>query len=297
MTGALTGRVVAITGAARGIGLATATELQRRGAKIAIGDIDAEAVASAAAQLGPGVVTTQLDVTDAASFSAFLALTERELGPVDVLINNAGIMPIGPFLEESDATAQRILDINVGGVLLGMKLALPAMLKRGQGHIINIASVAGRSPVPGGLTYAASKAAIFSATESVRVEFAGQGVNFTCVMPSFTATDLIAGTKGVRFIPNVKPEAVASAIARAIEKPRLDVFVPKSVGAVITLNALTGRTVRDFMNRLIGADRTFLEVDRSARSYYEDRISRPTGAGLADAGAAEPELPKRVAQD
>jgi NAD(P)-dependent dehydrogenase (short-subunit alcohol dehydrogenase family) len=267
----LTGRVVAITGAARGIGLATATELQRRGAKIAIGDIDAEAVASAAAQLGPGVVTTQLDVTDAASFSAFLALTERELGPVDVLINNAGIMPIGPFLEESDAT--------------------------GQGHIINIASVAGRSPVPGGLTYAASKAAIFSATESVRVEFAGQGVNFTCVMPSFTATDLIAGTKGVRFIPNVKPEAVASAIARAIEKPRLDVFVPKSVGAVITLNALTGRTVRDFMNRLIGADRTFLEVDRSARSYYEDRISRPTGAGLADAGAAEPELPKRVAQD
>jgi NAD(P)-dependent dehydrogenase (short-subunit alcohol dehydrogenase family) len=278
MTTSLNGRVVAITGAARGIGLATALELQRRGARLAIGDIDAGAVVEAAQKLGTGVVCTELDVTSAVSFSAFLALAESELGPVDVLINNAGIMPIGPFLEESDPTAARILDINVGGVLLGMKLALPAMLARGHGHIINLASVAGRSPVPGGLTYAASKAAIVSATESARVEFTGRGVDFTCVMPSFTATDLIAGTKGVRFISNVKPEQVATAIADAVQRPSLDVFVPKSVGTVIKFNSLTGRKVRDFMNHLIRADRTFLDVDRSARSYYEERVSRPVAA-------------------
>lgn len=279
MSTPISGRVVAITGAARGIGLATATELQKRGARVAVGDIDAVAVADAARTLGSGAVTTELDVTDAESFSAFLALAESRLGPVDVVINNAGIMPIGPFLEESDATAQRILDINVGGVLLGMKLALPGMLARGRGHIINLSSVAGRSPVPGGLTYAASKAAIFSATESARVEFAHRGIDFTCVMPSFTATDLIAGTKGVRFIANVKPQAVATAIADAIEAPTLDVFVPKSVGHVITLNSLTGRKVRDFMNHLIKADRTFLDVDRHARSYYEARVAAGTNAG------------------
>jgi NAD(P)-dependent dehydrogenase (short-subunit alcohol dehydrogenase family) len=278
MTTSLGGKVVAITGAARGIGLATAKELQSRGARIAIGDIDADAVASAGKVLGPGVITTRLDVTKADSFSAFLALTERELGPIDVLINNAGIMPIGPFLEESDPTCGRVLDINVGGVLLGMKLALPGMLNRGRGHIINLASVAGRSPVPGGVTYAASKAAIVSATESVRVEFAGRGVDFTCVMPSFTATDLIAGTKGVRFIKNVKPEAVATAIADAVGEPKLDVFVPKSVGGVIKFNDLTGRKLRDFMNHLIRADKTFLDVDRSARSYYEDRITGDAAA-------------------
>jgi len=283
MSTPLNGRVVAITGAARGIGLATALELQSRGAKIAVGDIDVTAVADAARRLGPGVVSAHLDVTNSESFSAFLALTESELGPVDVLINNAGIMPIGPFLEESDSTALRILEINVGGVLLGMKLALPGMLARGRGHIINLSSVAGRSPVPGGLTYAASKAAVFSATESARVEYAGCGIDFTCVMPSFTATDLIAGTKGVRFISNIKPEAVAAAVADAVGAPKLDVFVPKSVGAVIKLNSLTGRKVRDFMNHLIRADRTFLDVDRGARSYYEERVSRPVGAELTDA--------------
>ena len=274
----LVGQVVAITGGARGIGLATAKQLAAGGAKVAIGDLDAELVASAATEAGNGIVATALDVTDADSFRAFLDFAERELGQIDVLINNAGIMPIGPYLEESDATARRVLEINAGGVLLGMKLALPAMLARGSGQIVNMASVAGRSPVPGGLTYAASKAAIVSATESARVEYAGRGVSFTCVMPSFTATDLIAGTKGVRFIANITPEAVAKAIVKAIGSQKKDVFVPGSVGVVIRTQPLVGRRMRDAINHMIRADRTFLEVDRGARSYYEDRISQPVAA-------------------
>jgi NAD(P)-dependent dehydrogenase (short-subunit alcohol dehydrogenase family) len=269
------GRVVAITGGARGIGLATATALQAAGARVAIGDIDRDAAIRAAEGLGSDVLAASLDVTDSASFRDFLALTELELGPVDVLINNAGIMPIGPMLDEPEALAQRVVEINILGVLTGMKVALPGMIGRGRGHIVNIASIAGKSPVPGGASYAASKAAIVSLTETARVEFAGQGIEFTCVMPSFTATELIAGTKGVRFIPNVEPIAVADAIAAAVARPRADVYVPAAVGVIARTQPLIGRRVRDAINHLIGADRTFLEVDHGARAGYDARIVAP----------------------
>jgi NAD(P)-dependent dehydrogenase (short-subunit alcohol dehydrogenase family) len=277
----ITGRVVAITGAARGIGYATATALRARGARIAIGDIDAEAATRAAQSLGDDVLATRLDVTDPASYADFLALIEREVGAVDVLINNAGIMPIGPFLDESASIAQRVMDINVLGMMTGMKLALPAMLARGHGHIVNVASIAGKSPVPGGASYAASKAAIISLTESARVEFAGKGIEFTCVMPSFTATELIAGTKGTRLIPNVQPEDVAAAIAAAVERPCPDVYVPAVVGVIARTQPFLGRRLRDTINHLIGADRTFLDIDHGARAGYDSRITSPSEADPA----------------
>jgi NAD(P)-dependent dehydrogenase (short-subunit alcohol dehydrogenase family) len=269
------GRIVAITGGARGIGFATARALGDAGARVAIGDIDGDAASHAAEELGPDVLAATLDVSDPGSFRDFLALTERELGPVDVLINNAGIMPIGPLLDEPDSLARRVVDINILGVLTGMKLALPGMVTRGRGHIINIASVAGKSPVPGGASYAASKAAIVSLTESARVEFAGRGVAFTCVMPSFTATELIAGTKGTRLIPNVEPAQVAAAIARAVARPRADVYVPSAVGAIVRATPLLGRRLRDVINHAIRADRVFLEVDHAARAAYDARVAAP----------------------
>jgi short-subunit dehydrogenase len=109
-------------------------------------------------------------------------------------------------------------------------------------------------------------------TEAARVEYAGSGVSFTCVMPSFTATELIAGTRGTRFVATVSPEDVAVAIADAIEAPRADVYVPRSVGHIARLNALAGRRVRDGIARRLGADRTFLDVDHGARGDYEQRI-------------------------
>jgi NAD(P)-dependent dehydrogenase (short-subunit alcohol dehydrogenase family) len=283
----ISGRVVAITGAARGIGLATAKALRAKGAKVAIGDVDGDTAINAAASLGSDVLAASLDVTDPSSFRDFLALTERELGPIDVLINNAGIMPIGPFLNESHATAQRVFDIDVLGVMTGMKLGLPAMLKRGSGHIVNVASVAGTAPVPGGASYAAAKAAVISLTETARVEFAKQGVAFTAVMPSFTATDLILGTKGTRLIPTIKPEDVAGAIVGAIETQKKDVYVPKVLAPMVWSAPLIGRRVRDFMNHLIRADRTFLEVDQGVRASYDARISRPTAKDVV----AETKIP------
>jgi NADP-dependent 3-hydroxy acid dehydrogenase YdfG len=282
------GPVVAITGAGRGIGLATARELHSQGARLVLGDIDTDAVEKAAADLGDRAVAKQLDVSDEDSFAHFVGFAGEKFGLLDVLVNNAGIMPIGPYLDETVETAQRAVDINLMGCLIGMKAALPEMVRRGSGQIINVSSIAGKSPVPGGLTYAATKAAVVSATETARVEYARSGVSFTCVMPSFTNTELIAGTKGTRFIKNVEPEDVAAAIAAAVKNPRHDVYVPGSVGAVAKMTPLIGRKMRDALNRSIKADRTFLDVDNEARAAYDRRIAAVPSKPELEEPPAEP---------
>jgi NAD(P)-dependent dehydrogenase (short-subunit alcohol dehydrogenase family) len=279
---ALEGRIALVTGGGQGIGLATARALSRAGARVALGDIDAEAAHAAAAGIGAAATARHLDVADATSYRDFVHWAEESLGQIDVLVNNAGIMPIGPFLSESDAVAGRILQVNVIGALTGMRAVLPAMLARGQGHIVNVASVAGRSPAPGALTYGASKAAIVSATETARVEYAGTGVRFTCVMPSFTATDLIAGTKELRLIPPVSAETVASAIVRGVLNDQKDVFVPATVGYMVRTTPLFGRRIRDAMGRSFGTDRTFLSVDSAARASYTARIEAQTEETFKD---------------
>src|SRR6201985_3830226 len=144
----LAGDVVAITGGARGIGRATAAALIAQGARVAIGDIDAALAERTAQELGSGTVGLPLDVTNRTSFATFLDEVENRLGPLDVLINNAGIMPIGPFVSETDVTAERIIDINVHGVINGSKLALERFLPRDHGHLVNVASVAGKLGIP-----------------------------------------------------------------------------------------------------------------------------------------------------
>ncbi|GAA5129574.1 SDR family oxidoreductase [Haloechinothrix salitolerans] len=268
----LSGRVIAITGGARGIGLATAKAAHARGARVAIGDVDGGAAKEAGASLGEDVLALELDVTDEKSFGGFLGEVERRFGALDVLVNNAGIMPIGPFLDESVSRSRRAVDVNVMGPLIGTQLALTGMVQRGRGHIVNVASAAGKSPVPGGVTYAATKAAIVSLTESIRVEHAGSGVSFTCVMPSFTNTELISGTSGTKFIRTVQPDEVARAIVRAVESGKPDVYVPRVIGFILKTQPLIGRKLRDLANHAIKADRTFLDVDKRAREGYDARI-------------------------
>jgi NAD(P)-dependent dehydrogenase (short-subunit alcohol dehydrogenase family) len=270
----LTGKRIAITGGARGIGLATARELSSRGAVVVIGDLDEVLAVQAAEQIGGNAVGLGLDVADAASFQRFIDTATADQ-PLDILINNAGIMPIVPFLEQEPEMMQRALEVNVLGCLHGMSSALPAMVERGAGHILNVASTAGKAPVPGGVVYCGSKSAVVAITETARVEYAGTGVHFTCVMPHFTNTELIAGTTATKLMPIVEPPDVAEAIARAIEKPAEDVFIPQRIGPILGANHLLGRRLRDKVNRRLGAYDTFLNFDKSQRSGYDARIRNP----------------------
>ena len=274
----LNGRVIAITGGARGIGKATAAALVREGARVGIGDIDAELAQRTADELGGGVRAYGLDVTSRPSVAEFLDSVERDLGPLDVMINNAGIMPVGPFLEETDASAVRQLDINVHGVLFGMKEAVRRMLPRRSGHIVNLASVAGKSGFPHLATYCASKFAVIGATEAVRAEYLDSGIEFTYVMPSLVDTELTAGLTAGRGIEKAKPEDVADAIVDALKFPRVEAFVPKMVGRISAVMQAMPRPARERIGRMFEGDKVMTQADMTERAAYEQRAaaSEPT---------------------
>lgn len=258
--------IVAITGAARGIGFATAKALKAKGATVVIGDIDGTAVAAAAEELGvKGIV---LDVTSRPSFEAFLA----EAGEYDVLVNNAGIMPIGPVTGESDADAKRCFDINVHGVMLGTKLALERFIPLGKGHVINIASLAGVLPTPGLALYNGSKAAVVAFTEASRLEVKKHGVQISAVLPSFTNTELVSGTRSPKGQKNCEPADIAAAVVSLIAKPRPQAIIPAKFGINIRIAGLIPQSVKDALNKHYGLDTIFLDYDSSARKAYDARI-------------------------
>jgi NAD(P)-dependent dehydrogenase (short-subunit alcohol dehydrogenase family) len=269
----LSGKVVAITGGARGIGRTTAQALVRKGCRVALGDLDLQPAEQTAAELGGGTVAIQLNVTDRDSFTAFLDEAERQLGPVDVLINNAGIMPVTPFEDESDDSIRRQLDINVYGVMVGTQLAVRRMKARGSGHIVNIASSAGKAGVPGIATYAATKHAVVGLTEAVRAECRGSGVELSYVMPITVNTQLIEGLADKRGVKRVEPEDVAAQIVDALELGKVDVYVPRELRASVVLGTLLPRRAREAVARFMGVTEVMTEVDPVARRAYEERIS------------------------
>jgi len=278
----LTGRVVAITGGARGIGRATAKSLIAKGAKIAIGDVDLETAQRTADELGGGTHAFALDVTDRDSFSAFLDQVEERIGSLDVLINNAGIMPLARFEEESWETTQRQLDINVWGVMVGSRLALQRMIPRRNGHIVNVASMAGKAPFANGATYVATKHAVVGLTGSLWLENIENGIDFSCVMPTAVNTELGAGLGESRAAKKVEPEEVATAIADALEFPRLQVFVPKSLNAISRIvGLLPDRAARAFAQALKG-DQVLSGADMNARAAYEARAAQDVTGRKAD---------------
>src|SRR3954471_4570110 len=237
----LTGRVAVITGGARGIGKATATALLRQGMKLGIGDIDLSAAQATASELGANTAAFALDVTKGESVAAFFDGVEEQLGPLDVVINNAGIMQLGSFLEEDDLTTQRQIDINVSGVLFGVKEALPRFLGRNTGHLINIASSAGKAGFPGGATYCGTKHFVVGVSEAVRAELRESPIEVSCVMPGVVNTELAAGLQPARGVKTANPEDVAEGSVEALRFPRFDVYVPKSIGPI---NQVMGRLPR-----------------------------------------------------
>lgn len=253
----LSGRRVAITGGARGIGLETAKALAAKGATIITGDLDADLAAREAQAIGGEGF--ELDVTDEASFATFL----ERAGKIDVLINNAGVMPTGPFLDQSPEVIEQMFAVNYFGVARGVRLALPAMLARGDGQIVNIASVAGRTVAAGMSNYCATKHAVVGLTRTLMREHHGSGVRFTLVMPTFTRTRMTAGASSKR-IPVAEPTDVAAGIARAVVSPRDELIVPRSAALLIHGSELLPRKVGDTVSRSLGADEMFYPGDAPA---------------------------------
>jgi NAD(P)-dependent dehydrogenase (short-subunit alcohol dehydrogenase family) len=275
----ISGRTVAITGGARGLGLATAKALAARGARVAIGDLDADLARDEAAAL-PGAGPHGgygLDVTDPASFESFLD-TAAELGPLDVLINNAGIMPVKAFAQEDPLVTRRQIEINLVGVTTGTRLALERMLPRRTGHIVNVASAAGRVAVPGEAVYTATKHAVVGFGEALRVELKGKGIEVSTIMPSLAATELASGMQPPRFVPMVKPDQVAKAIARALERPKLEVIVPAWTTPLIRMTLAMPPNMRDRVRAFFRIEEVGGEVDSSARASYVERYERPVAA-------------------
>jgi NADP-dependent 3-hydroxy acid dehydrogenase YdfG len=269
----LVGKVVAITGGARGIGRATAAALIAQGARVGIGDIDAQLAQQTAQELGGGTVGLPLDVTDRASFAKFLDDVEANLGPLDVLINNAGIMPIGPFVDEEDAVARTMVDINLHGVIFGSKLALSRFMPRGSGHLVNIASAAGKAGFPSGATYSATKHAVVGLSEALRAEARGTDIGVTVVIPVVVHTQLGSGLPETRGFKAVEAEDVAAAIVDGIQLDRFEVYVPSSTRALFRLKALVPTRMMEAIARFLKGDQVLATPDPRQRAEYDARMT------------------------
>jgi NAD(P)-dependent dehydrogenase (short-subunit alcohol dehydrogenase family) len=270
----LAGKVVVITGGGRGIGAATASALARLGASVAIGDLDLDVAKQTADGLGDDAVALPLDVTDRAGFTRFLDEVERQLGPIDVLVNNAGIMPIGLLDEEDDRSTRHQLEINLHAVIHGTREAVRRMRPRGTGHIVNVASAAGKAGFPGVATYCATKHGVVGLSEAVRMELRGTGVEVSVVMPAIVRTELTLGVEEARFVKSTTPEDVASAIVKALRHPRFDVFVPGSLGPINRVTRLLPRSTGEWIVRRLKGDQVMVNAAHSAaRKDYEARAA------------------------
>ncbi|HZQ30615.1 MAG TPA: SDR family oxidoreductase [Mycobacterium sp.] len=281
----INGKTVAITGAARGIGHATAKALLRRGARVVIGDRDVNALESAvtALQALGSVSGYPLDVTNRQSFSEFLDKARSEGGGhIDVLINNAGVMPVGPFLEQSEQAIRSAIEVNFYGVLNGCQLVLPEMVARRSGHVVNIASMAGMTAVPGQVVYAGTKFAVVGLSVAMADEFASAGVEVSAILPTFTNTELIAGTHPGAAQKPVQPEDIATAVVKVLDKPTTLVSVPRALRFVAGFAQLLGPRGRRWLSHKLGNDRVFLELDTVARQGYEDRAQHALGVDDGD---------------
>ncbi|MFD4180380.1 SDR family oxidoreductase [Rhodococcus sp. NPDC058514] len=274
---AMAGRVVAVTGGAQGIGREIARQLTVAGARVAIGDVDGVGARATAKELGDNALGLDLDVTDTGSFTKFLEAVKEHWGPLDVLVNNAGVMWVGGFEEEPEAATRRQLDINLHGVIRGVKLAAPAMRDRGRGHIVTIASAASKLSPAGEATYAATKHGVFGYLEAVRAELYRSGIELSVVMPGVVDTELAVGTAhGAAAL--LTPADVAKAVVAVIERPKFEVPVPGFIGPLERWVNVFPQPIRDFLHRKMVPNQ-ITSANRSVRAGYESRAVSDDNTG------------------
>jgi short-subunit dehydrogenase len=226
----LEGAVCVVTGASRGIGREVARLLHQRGAKVGLLARDLPDLESLANELGAGAIAVTADVTDPSSLQAAFGAVVAALGPVDVLVNNAGIGAYEAFVDADPASFQHLMQVNFFGTVEATRLVVPSMIERGGGHIVNIASIAGRVGAPCESAYSASKFAVIGFTESLTAELAPHGIVTSLVNPGPVKTSFTEA-RGVPFqrrIPRpIKATRVAKATVAAIERSRFEQILPR----------------------------------------------------------------------
>jgi 3-oxoacyl-[acyl-carrier protein] reductase len=226
----LEGSVALVTGASRGIGRATARALHQRGAAVGLLARSEAELTALAAELGGRTAVAVADVADAAAVDAAVASLVGALGPVDVLVNNAGVGAYASVLEEDPTTHERLMRVNYLGTVHPTLAVLPAMAARRRGHIVNVASIAGRVGAPFEAAYSASKFAVVGWSEALAAEMAPLGVRVSLVNPGPVATSF-TDARGVPFqrsVPRpIAAEQVAAAIVHAVEHDRFEQTLPR----------------------------------------------------------------------
>ena len=268
-------RVALVTGAGRGIGLAIATALSRDGWTVALADLDEGVAQKAAADLSGECIGLAVDVADQASMTTLVREVEERLGPLDLLVNNAGVMWVGPFDEEPESASRRMLEVNLIGVINGFRVVAPLMRRRGRGHILTIASAASRLAPPGEATYAASKHGVLGYCTAVRRELKSSGVDVSLICPVVVRTELAAGTSSGA-APTLRPEQVAKAVMDVVRRPRFVTYVPRHVTLLTTTLAILPQRARDWLSERTVPDQV-RKTDRSRRADYERRLTGRDG--------------------
>lgn len=232
-SGVLTGRVAIVTGASSGIGEAVAKALAGAGVRVVLAARRVDRLSELAARIreaGGEVACQPTDVSDRAQVERLAATTLQRWGRIDLLVNSAGVMPLSPIEELRVDDWEWMIDVNVKGVLYGIASVLPIMLQQGGGHVVNVGSVAGRRPFPGGSVYSATKFAVRSLSWGMQLELsAARGIRVTDVQPGVVATELLdhipdadrregfEATWAER--RKLRPEDVASAVLFAVTAP------------------------------------------------------------------------------
>jgi 3-oxoacyl-[acyl-carrier protein] reductase len=203
--------VAVVTGASRGIGRATAIALARRGIRVALASRSREALDSVRKEIGGGAISIETDVSSESSVAVMVERTARELGPVDLLVNNAGTLARAPLSELDTASWDRVLDVNLRGAFLCTRAVLPSMVERGRGRIVNVSSISGKLGTPLLTAYCASKWGLLGFSLAAAEELRPKGIQVFAVCPGSVNTEMLQqGLPGAK--PDMEPEDVASVI-------------------------------------------------------------------------------------
>lgn len=253
----LRGANALLTGGSQGLGPLMARQLAEAGVNLALSARSAdklEAVAQNLRDTGVRIAVVPADITNGSDRVRLLAHTERVLGPIDILINNAGLENNGYFQLKTPAEITQLIDVNVTAPMLLTRAALPAMLERKRGHIVNLGSLAGKLGMPWGTVYGATKAAIIAWSNGLTVELADTGVSVSVITPGWVADTGMFAVHGRRAHPVLgesKPQAVARAVLRALETGTPEIVVnPMPFGPIQALNSVAPGLVRWIMKTL-----------------------------------------------